>query len=200
MSNWTAEFVLTLAQPYLKHPIDLSCSRAVSKALNENGKMLQNSLPKLQDSIERNRKKTEKNRLEKKAEKAKLSNVYTEKELGRIHEQVKKFSHFDIFGENVDLRYLNWSSYYSGVYPGWYIPVMYYRQKSIIFSLVFNQTKHTKEEEKIFLKTMKGLGITLVYNVGDRMNKPMSFSAYDSTGFVRWFQKWCRISPIVNIG
>lgn len=202
MSNWTSEFVLCLSQSYLTDPLDFCRSKAVSKALNENAKDLQRPLVSMNDSILRNRNKNEKLRLQKAAEKYKLPNVYSEEELGRIHTEVMKHTAYDIYGQNADLRFVNWSyDFYHLFVSGWYIPVQYDKSEcdQVYYSLILDDHKHSKEVQEYFVETMKNSGITTVYHSGgywtprypDRYKKPSEpyFGSRDTTRFIRWYQK-----------
>ena len=167
MSVFKNELVLYLVQPYLKCPVDHVNSKLVSKYLLKTGNNdPDRPKPSTGQFIEYSRKKKDQLRLELHASKLGLKQVYTVNELARIHEEVKKQPNYDILDVNVSIEYLKTNTFHNSVDAGWYIPVMYKRQKLPLYSLIFAEKNHTAEEASEFVNALEKLRIHALYHNG----------------------------------
>ena len=161
------ELVLSLVQPLLKDRKDHVNSKMVTKFLLKSGNEDPNRpMPPLGWSLSHSRKKTDTKRLQLHSTKHNLKGVYLESELPALHSLITSLPAFDILGVNLSTEYLDGNSFSCKVFRGWYLPVMYKRQKQPFFSMIFKNENHTQEEETQFLENLQDLGIHAVYHHG----------------------------------
>jgi len=104
---------------------------------------------------------------------------------------------FDILNVNLSTEYLRDNSFACTVEKGWYVPVIYKRQKQPFFSMIFKNDNHTKEEEAQFVENLQDLSIHAVYHHGVagieyelaemRMKNPKP-PANDTLRLTLWYQ------------
>jgi len=167
MSDFKNELVLSFVQPYLTNTVDHVNSQLVSKYLNKTGSEdPTRSLPPLGVSLEKSRNKKDRVRLENYSCQLGAKQIYLERELPQIHEELMKLDHFDILGVNTSTEYLQETRFNAVVECGVYIPVLYPRQRKPIWSMIYAGKKHSEEDAKTFVKDLKKLKIYGIFHGG----------------------------------
>lgn len=162
----SGELVLTLVQPFLRNADHVN-SRLVSKWLYKTGmEDPDRPLPPLGWTVQKSRKKADSVRLAKHATKLGVKQVYTVGELPQIHEALVQNGLYNILGVNVSTDYLQEQSFTCSVQAGFYVPVMYKRQRHPFYSLIFAIKDRTPTEVTAFGQILKDLRINAVFHAG----------------------------------
>ena len=168
-------------------------SKFLLKCGNEN---LNSPIPPVGWTLEHSRKKVDSKRLKLHSIKNNLKNVYLESELPNLHAVITSLPNFDIHNVNMFIDFTNYDPFICDVEKGWYLPVMYKRQKQPFFSMIFKSDNHTKEEEEQFVKYLRDQSIQAVfYDV--RSKRPFFWGC--CTTFKRW-EDSRSITPRFTIG
>jgi hypothetical protein len=139
----------------------------VSKWLYKTGKEDPNRpLPPLGWTLEKSRKKRDTTRLAKHATKRKVKQVYTADELPQIHEALIKRGLYSILDVNVNTDYLTklGGGFKCKVDGGFYLPVMYRRERTPMYSLIY--ATQNSAEIAAFEKILKDLRLSAVLHPG----------------------------------